>query len=368
MAECNSQNYSPVSDKIRHQLRKESEEGRLQHRNRVINSARKNLTEIEDELQTLNVMTPDELAKTVAQIKSGNNAPLLSLRALKQALHNPDTTRLFLRTTGSLQAVVGHLTGRKALHQLEAAYICCNLATGDEYPCEAVTNAAGPYLIEYLGGHNTTLQVACLWTIGNLVGGSVKSFNVLLSQGLIPRLINCLKGHDEVIEAAVYALCFVIKMSFHKDKKCALSCKEMQEIALATVLIKPDITEMYSLLYLLSCSCDCDNILLENLIPQQCVTALLKLAGNTEDMSVLRSATAMIRATANLCAIESGTGALMVLNHSSFPNVLKNFLNTRHSYLTRETEWLLNNLLFHPCVKVATQAKELQLESVYDPK
>lgn len=62
--------------------------------------------------------------------------------------------------------------GRKALHQLEAAYICCNLATGNDFACETVANAAGPYLIEYLHTQNTTLQVACLWTLGNL-GGTV---------------------------------------------------------------------------------------------------------------------------------------------------------------------------------------------------
>lgn len=63
-----------------------------------------------------------------------------------------------------------YVSGRKALHQLEAAYICCNLATGGEYECISVANAAGPYLIGFLDSQNTTLQVAALWTLGNLAG------------------------------------------------------------------------------------------------------------------------------------------------------------------------------------------------------
>ncbi|KAK3932498.1 Transmembrane and coiled-coil domain-containing protein 6 [Frankliniella fusca] len=355
---------STASTKIRHQMRKDSEKVRSQNRNKAINSVRRNLTEIEEEIRTLNVLTPEELAKTIAGVKSGSTAPVLALRALKQALHDPESTRIFLRTTGSLQAVIGHLTGRKALHQLEAAYICCNLATGDEYACDAVSNAAAPYLIEYLGGQNTTLQTACLWTIGNLAGGSLKSYSIMLSQGLVACLVNCLKcPHEEVVEAAAYALCFVLKTSLHQNNKLSLSCKEMQEIASATTELKCDSNEVHPLLYLLSCSSDCDDILLENSIPQYCVITLVTLLEKTDDISVLRSATALIRTAANLCSIQSGKGAMMILSQDSLPLIVKKFSSSKYTYLNQETEWLLHNLLFHPCIEVTVQARALHFDT-----
>lgn len=111
MAEAENASSTSVTDKIRDQIRRESGLGRLQNRQKAVNRVRKNFRETEDELKVLNVMTHEEIAAAVAKIKQGNQTSHLDLRALKQALNDPKNITTFLRVTGSLQAVIGHLTG-----------------------------------------------------------------------------------------------------------------------------------------------------------------------------------------------------------------------------------------------------------------
>lgn len=101
----------PASAKIRHQMRKEFEEDRLHHRSKAVNRLRKNLRETEEELKSQNVLTPEELAAATVKIKQGSQTSHLDLRILKQGLYDPKNAVQFLKMTGSLQALVGHLTG-----------------------------------------------------------------------------------------------------------------------------------------------------------------------------------------------------------------------------------------------------------------
>ncbi|XP_034251659.1 transmembrane and coiled-coil domain-containing protein 6 [Thrips palmi] len=350
------------SAKIRHQMRKESEEDRLYQRSKTVNRLRKNLRETEEDLKSQNVFTLEELAAVTAKIKHASQTSLLDLRTLKQALFNPMNAVHFLKITGSLQALVGHLTGRKALHQLEAAYICCNLATANEHSCDAVANSAGPYLIQYLDCQNISLQVACLWTLGNLSSGSSKSFGILQAQGLSNCLINCLRNpHSEVIEAAVYALCLMLK-------SCEFSSDQRKEIASLAVGLKCCKEDVDWLLYLLSCNSDCDQIFLENLIPQRCIITLAGLARdapiNLDTLSALRSVTALVRTSANLCSEESGKAALMILAHDSFPNIFNNLLQASHPHLREEAQWLGLTLLRHSSPEISQKTCILGLDKL----
>lgn len=352
----------PSSAKIRQQMRKESEEDRLHQRSLAVNRLRKNLRETEEEMKAQTVLTQEELVAATTKIKHSSQTSHLDLRTLKQGLYDPLNAIQFMRITGSLQALVGHLSGRKALHQLEAAYICCNLATADEHACEAVATSAGPYLIQYLDCQNISLQMACLWTLGNLSSGSVKAFNILQAQGLLNRLINCLRNpHPEVIEGALYALCLMLR-------SYEFSCDQRQEIASLAVGLTCCKEDVEWILYLLSCYSDCDQILLENFIPQKCVTALHQYAADApihlDTLSALRSVTALVRTSANLCIEESGQAGIMILAHDSFPKILNDLLHASHPHLRKEALWLGQNLLCHTSPEVGEKSKVLGIDKV----
>lgn len=369
MAEINpASTCSSAPGVIREQKRREAEAERVHQRQQAVNRARKNLKEVEAELSTQNAMTQEELSAALAKIKRGNQTSHLDLRALKQALHDPKNSVAFLRTTGSLQAVVGHLTGRKALHQLEAAYICCNLAIGDEYHCDTVANAAGPYLMEFLESQNTALQVACIWTLGNLAGGSAKSFRTLQSQGFVDRLTNCLKSpHEDVIEAATYALCLVLKNSSYN-----LPLEDRLKLASIAVQLKCCRENVDWLIYMLSCKADCDEILIGNMVPLRCVDFLTTFSRDSpmevDDLSKLRSVTASLRTISNLCSEGSGKAALTVITHTSFPMVLNDLLHARHPHLRLESEWLGRNILSHSFNEITAIARSVKLDVVFSAK
>ena len=111
MEETKNASCTSATEKIRDQIRRDSEIGRYQNRQKAANRIRKNLQETENELRTLNEMTCEELDAAVAQIRRGNKTSHLHLRAIKQALNDSKNVVAFLKTTGALQAVVGHLTG-----------------------------------------------------------------------------------------------------------------------------------------------------------------------------------------------------------------------------------------------------------------
>lgn len=372
MESCSEQT-SASSSRIRNQMRYLSEQERLSHRRQAADRVRKNLKETSEELHIQNVMTPDELSSAVSRIKQSKRTSHLDLRALKQTLQDQNNCIAFLRMTGGLAAVVGHLTGKKALHQLESAYICCNLAAGGEFACVAVANAAGPYLIEFLDGQNTALQVACLWTLANLAGGSSKSLSILQSQGIIDRLITCLQNpNEEVVDAALHALILILKSATAEEEPDLMSQETRQQLAVTSMQLSCCRENVDWVIYLLSCKSACDDIFLEHNIPQNFLDRLVEFARDSQmdvnELSRLRSVTAMVRTLANLAAGQTGEAAMKILAHPFVLDILNDLFHARHPHVRLECEWLARNLMRHSVPMVVQRAQGVKLDVVWNAR
>lgn len=92
-------------------MRREAVKERLLHRQQRRDLTRKNLDEVEEELEVLKLTTREEFLDVVSKVKQANQTSHMDLRSLKQGLQDPENSVAFLRITGALPAVVGHLTG-----------------------------------------------------------------------------------------------------------------------------------------------------------------------------------------------------------------------------------------------------------------
>lgn len=104
------------------------------------------------------------------------------------------------------------------------------------------------------------------------------------------------------------------------------------------------------------------------MIPQRCINALDGLAENApihlDTLSTLRSATALVRTSANLSSGEGGQAALMILAHDSFPKVLNNLLHASHPHLREEAHWLGLTFLCHSSQEVVQTSKILGIDKI----
>ncbi|XP_015592717.1 importin subunit alpha-2 isoform X2 [Cephus cinctus] len=123
--------------------------------------------------------------------------------ALIQSEENINT---FLKVENIVYALVRDLSGKNPVIQLYAASCCCNIALGNSKVCTILVKSAAPYLIGILDTLNYPLMDICIWTIGNLVGGSEKAFETLYAQGCLRHLVSLMCNCDiSILPSVIYA-------------------------------------------------------------------------------------------------------------------------------------------------------------------
>lgn len=148
-------------------------------------------------------LTEKDVAGLAARLKRRKRAEENDLKRLTAAfLHSGKNVSEFCRITGALNVVMKEFTGTDTELQLLAAECLCNLALGEDACSKKVATAAGTYLLLYLT--NTTesiLMETCLWTVQNLLLSGPKTGAILLSQGVVPRLLSLIRSKQSATAA-----------------------------------------------------------------------------------------------------------------------------------------------------------------------
>lgn len=71
-----------------------------------------------------------------------------------------------------------------------------------------------PLLNYHLSNNFIIYQEACIWTLGNLAGSGEKSFKILHSQGLLPKLLKLLSESEDVLHSTTYALTLFVNTGY----------------------------------------------------------------------------------------------------------------------------------------------------------
>ena len=177
----------------RNRRRQEGAQLRKEKRDKILSSKRVRFSESEDS-ENVEDFSVKQVQEFTRLIQKSDDKMIEYLRNLRKAFtQGSQLISSFLGVEQSLRAMVGHLTGRNAQLQLEAAWCITNMATGSHEDTVVVTKASAPYLITFLSGSNVLLQDQCAWALGNMAGDSLECREILTAQGIIPPMVNLLK-------------------------------------------------------------------------------------------------------------------------------------------------------------------------------
>ncbi|XP_013183269.1 uncharacterized protein LOC106129298 [Amyelois transitella] len=193
-------------------------------------------------------ITPELIADIANRLKSKPSVTTQELQILKNALvDDQNNLNVVLGTNGALRGLVREISGINVKRQCAAAGCCCNLALGDSKSCRAVAKAAGPYLVSALDNLTTELAVTCAWAIGNMAGSGTNVCNILIAQGALTKLIDLQDGHEDIRDAALYAL-----VHFVYQLKDSLSVEHLEKIT-AAIFKRQFSMASSQLLFIISC-------------------------------------------------------------------------------------------------------------------
>ncbi|XP_063241342.1 uncharacterized protein LOC134541665 [Bacillus rossius redtenbacheri] len=330
----------PVVENIRDSLRYDTFSHRqdiresLWGRNRIISDA------VRKEIQT-----SEDVKILCEKLKCKSKITREDLSALKQALFYDDRNiAVFFSIEGTLHALIRELSGHKAMHQLEAACCCCNLALGDPKFTLRLTKAATPYLAAHLDGLSTVTVDVCVWAVGNLASGGDACWQILHDQGVLDKLLRLLHTSDEMLTSTlVYALTHYVSAGLD-----AMPPEVLAKVATETHQLLELQPASYWLLFLLSFPSASSGILVGNHLVSRCCQLLVDLAasGSSVDQQLSR-VTALLRIVGNLVAGADGTGAMELLS-SQATSAFKSLLAVSCPHVRKECVWLLANVWCHP--------------------
>lgn len=181
-----------IREKQRQEVRRHQSEQRVD----LLDRKRCGLSEL---YQTINIeerLTEKDVGGLAARLKRRKRAEEQDLKRLTAAfLHSEKNISEFCRITGALNVIMKEFTSTDSDLQLLAAECLCNLALGEDACSKKVATAAGTYLLLYLTNTTVSHMVeTCLWTLQNLLLSGPKAGSVLLSQGLVDRLLSLIKS------------------------------------------------------------------------------------------------------------------------------------------------------------------------------
>ncbi|XP_045516837.1 uncharacterized protein LOC123709491 [Pieris brassicae] len=234
---------------------------RTNNRNMLQLNRRIHRDEINDVRRSVsNRYTAEDVLDIIKKLKTKTTITSRELNQLKNALMNePHNIELVLGLHGAIRGIVGELTGTNIKKQCAAAGCLCNLSTGDSKASFNICRAAGTYLVAAVDNMAAELAVTCVWTLGNLAASSMKTCDMLISQGALSKVIE-IHPNNELQDACLYALKhFVYQLG---DK---LKVSDLHTIVEAMSKFQLN-TESCQVFFILSCHQYFTEILTEDII------------------------------------------------------------------------------------------------------
>ncbi|XP_076244139.1 uncharacterized protein LOC143185219 [Calliopsis andreniformis] len=339
---------------IRDNLREIASKERKEHRTKVLNKNRVALGNIVPDSS----FTTEFVIKKAKALKNKS----LSIEEYKQLqnalIQSEENVNSFLKVDHILFSLVRDFSGNDPVLQLYAINCCCNIALGNSKACTSLTKSIAPYLITELESLNYPLLEVCIWTIGNLVAGSSKAFEVLHAQDCLKYIISLMHDCDNIILPSVaYSAMHYI----HSGCEYILKDK-LVELVKATTERQLSFEHPYFiwLLALLSSENLCISYL-HNVV-HLIVEYLYQNFKNNS--SAVKEITACIRVLANTICETSGQLAKFLLENPKYEkSELKALLNTllscQYMHIRKETLWLIGNLYNHTCFDIRKIIQDL---------
>ncbi|KOC62457.1 hypothetical protein WH47_04117 [Habropoda laboriosa] len=324
---------------IRERLRKLVHTVRKENRVKTLN---KNRIGLESIVTNSSSMTEFIVEKAKALKKKALSIEVY--RQLQNALiQSEENVTYFLKVDSILFALVRDFSGNDQALQLCAISCACNIALGNTKACTSLAKSIGPYLVTELNTLNYPLLEVCIWTMGNLVAGSNKAFEILHAQDCLKYIISLMHNCDNVIMPSVT---YTAVQYVHVGFKHILE-DEMVELAKATAKRNLSFENPYFiwLLALLSSQISC-NTYFYNLVP----FIVDYLYQNTANTAVIEAT--CIRVLANTMQEMSGQLAKFLLENPKYTQsdlemLLNRLLSCQYLHVRKETLWLIGNLYNH---------------------
>ncbi|CAL1613285.1 unnamed protein product [Knipowitschia caucasica] len=287
-----------------------------------------------------------------------------SLKHLRRALRHPSAQNTFIKLENSMHLLVGLLSGSSSECRLQA--VCClhELSHAPQSTVSAAILPASSYLLTYLSGQSSKFTELCLYTLGNLCPENDVIKEKLLSQGIIPALVNCLETQMHnlaLVEAVGFTLSQLLQGSKAAEKIAPIVLGSRLPLLLCSVLspdpefgLAPAIECAWCLHYLI-CSCapgECSILLTQGAL-SKCSSLLVSIGGTVgeektdEELELL--VWPLLRCVGNLvssCPVELLPGEVHVCLPAALCSLLHTYLKTQPA-LAREAAWVLNNLTAH---------------------
>uniref|UniRef100_A0A8C7PAP3 IBB domain-containing protein n=1 Tax=Oncorhynchus mykiss TaxID=8022 RepID=A0A8C7PAP3_ONCMY len=269
--------------------------------------------------------------------------------------------QLLIEQPNSIAILVTNLCGPNPQCRLEAARCLHELSHSPHSEVDSLRlRQATPYLITFLSGQSPKFTELCLYTLGNMCPDSENVRDMLLAQGIIPALNNCIQIHRTnlaVVEAVGFTLSQLISANYVTERIIPAVLASGLIPRLLSVLT-PDsqfglgpVIECAWCLHYLACSNVDNGALVAQGTLLHCTSLLVTLGVAVAKGSIEEGIELLIwpllRCVGNLL-LSGPLGALQPqLNDSrllaalcAFPQA---FLQT-HPALARESVWVLNNL------------------------
>ncbi|RZF38186.1 hypothetical protein LSTR_LSTR005547 [Laodelphax striatellus] len=332
-----------------------SSERRLQ-RERIVNKRRGILGKVK--INKNEFLKTDDVKSIAQRLKHKGLVKDSDFKLLTRAfIQNENNIIAFANSDGALQSLIRELTGTDSNHQLLAAECCVNLALGNEKTSLKIAKSAGTYLITFLKGMSIPLSSAAIWALGNLAGSDVKTLELLKSQGLMESLLDII-GVEDLQSNVIYALMHFVKVGLP-----VLQPDDLKKIATRTVVLANRTPDTFWLLYYLSCSNVCDELLLP--IVQPCI-GIIAETDESDTIESIKKKTACVRILANLASAESGNVASLLM--AEFDTLFSLFeymaQEATTPHLCKDMLWMFGNLVNHPaeCVRSQVQMNMMRLQ------
>ncbi|XP_078047146.1 uncharacterized protein LOC144475282 [Augochlora pura] len=332
---------------IREALRELSYAERKEHRTQTLNKNRVSLGN-----NILNTAFTPEFVIEKANALKKKQISAEEYKQLQNALiQSEENVTAFMKVNSVLVSLVRDLCSSNPVLQLSAISCCCNIALGNPKACTVLTKHIAPYLITELDCYpNYPLLDVCMWTVGNLVAESGRSFEILQAHDCTKYITSLIRNCDSSILASVtYAAVHYVHIGFKFIPE-----NEMVDLVKASIdrIVSFENPYFIWLLALLSSHAVC-NTYLYNTVPLM----LDYLHENTKnDITTITEITACIRILANTISEKSGQLAKFLLDtpkyEESNSEMLNKLLSCQHLHVRKETLWLIGNLYNHNCSDV----------------
>lgn len=295
--------------------------------------------------------TPEFVIKNAEALKK-KALPIEKYKQLQNALiQNEENVNSFLKVHNVTFALVRDFSGNNPIIQLCAISCACNIALGNTKACTSLAKSIGSYLTTELDSLNYPLVEACIWTMGNLIAGSDKAFEIFHAQGCLKQIISLMQNCDNtILSAAAYCAMHYVHVGFQHIRK-----GELIELAKVTTgrALSFETPYMIWLLALLSSHEACNAYMCNVVSP-----AIDYLHQNIKsNHATVTEITACIRLLANTVCETSGKVAKLLLENvkytqSDVEKLLNGLLSSQYVHVRKETLWLIGNLYNHNLIDV----------------